>query len=190
MFLIILLLSFWWGYFLLFCEGHDIKCRSRTYVRWSNADVMTWMLLTIKLSCFSHCHLLSDDVFLILLLNSQISSMFFPCSSHFPPRFLYCFSIKLSNVSHDFSLSSMLSPQFIPIVFPLSSMLILLSSHYHLWSLMLSPDFLPVFSCFSIVFSCCPPGFLLDLIVSPLSSLFSSSCFSCFLPVDPDDDRD
>ena len=65
---------------LLFREGHDIKCRSRTYGRWSNADVMAWMLLTIKLSNISHdFSIISREDKLILyvsLLNSQISQMF------------------------------------------------------------------------------------------------------------------
>ena len=60
----------------IFYEGHTIKCRSRTYGRWSNADGMTWMLLTIKLSNVSHDFSLSPRLSLII----------FP--SYFPLSFL------------------------------------------------------------------------------------------------------
>ena len=78
--------------FLLFREGHDIKCRSRTYGYAtyggiiSNADVMTWMLLTIKLQNVFKCPPWSPisspvlPMFLIVLLCSLMLSPVFMLS--------------------------------------------------------------------------------------------------------------
>lgn len=109
--------------------------------------------------------------------------------------FLIDFSIKLSNISHDFSLSSMLSPN----LFSLSSyslhvvLLDLIVSHWSPCSsnvvLPDDPDFLPCFSLSPMLsprFSSLIPTILLD---DP-GFRPDFSCYLMFSSYDPDDDRD
>lgn len=140
-----------------YLEGHDIKCRSRHLWRWSNADVMTWMLLTIKLSnvfkWLSNVlpdHLLADDVLycfsLISLLNSQISLMISHYLLCYPPIYSHCPPIL-------FMLSSLISLFLIdlPVLPMLSSLMILISSHVSHYLPCYPPGFPPWYPYFLLV---------------------------------------